>query len=295
MTTYRIELASPSDFTEWRQAARRLLIEGIRPADVVWDVGGDRPDLFATNLGGEAPDGPDGQQTITVPKRFIDLAKAAICHSHPERFGLLYRLLCRLQNHRRTLDIASDLDVMRVVAFNKAVRRDVHKMHAFVRFRRVSLPDDDGDGGGETFVAWFEPDHHIIERAAPFFRKRFANMRWSILTPKGSVHWDKRTLLFSDARSRDEAPKDDALDDWWRVYYRSIFNPARLKTGAMQAEMPKKYWRNMPEARLIPELVAAAGSTARAMLDAEPTMPPRRHERHRRRRPGGHEDGDGST
>ncbi|MGO7668145.1 DUF4130 domain-containing protein, partial [Rhizobium ruizarguesonis] len=31
------------------------------------------------------------------------------------------------------------------------------------------------------------------------------------------------------------------FDDLWRTYYASIFNPARLKLKAMQAEMPKKY------------------------------------------------------
>jgi hypothetical protein len=47
----------------------------------------------------------------------------------------------------------------------KAVRRDLHKMHAFVRFRRVETP------GGERFVAWFEPDHHIVERRRALLRR----------------------------------------------------------------------------------------------------------------------------
>ena len=59
----------------------------------------------------------------------------------------------------------------------KEVRRDEHKMHAFVRFREVGR-------GNERFVAWFEPEHHIVELAAPFFVRRFTDMRWSILTPE---------------------------------------------------------------------------------------------------------------
>jgi len=38
---------------------------------------------------------------------------------------------------RRLLDIAVDDDVSRLDAIRKAVRRDRHKMIAFVRFRRV--------------------------------------------------------------------------------------------------------------------------------------------------------------
>ena len=44
----------------------------------------------------------------------------------------------------------------------------------------------------------------------------------------------------------------------WKTYYASIFNPARVKIGAMLKEMPKKYWKNMPETALVGELVKGA-------------------------------------
>ena len=56
----------------------------------------------------------------------------------------------------------------------------------------------------------------------------------------------------------------------WRTYYRSIFNPARLKLKAMQAEMPKRYWKNLPEADLIAELSRASTSRTDDMLAAPP-------------------------
>ena len=68
----------------------------------------------------------------------------------------------------------------------KSVRRDLHKMHAFVRFRRIEA---DGD---ERFVAWFEPDHFILEATAGFFVERFRALHWSILTPIGAIHWDRK-------------------------------------------------------------------------------------------------------
>lgn len=52
------------------------------------------------------------------------------------------------------------------------------------------------------------------------------------------------------------------------TYYASIFNPARLKMGAMLKEMPRKHWKNMPEAALIPELAAVAQARERAMIEA---------------------------
>ena len=41
-------------------------------------------------------------------------------------------------------------------------------------------------------------------------------------------------------------------------YYRNIFNPARVKLGAMKKERVPYYWRNLPETKIIPELLANA-------------------------------------
>jgi DNA polymerase len=67
--------------------------------------------------------------------------------------------------------------------------------------------------------------------------------------------------------SRDGVPDEDALDGLWRTYYRSIFNPALLKVGAMQSEAPKKYWRNLPEVPLIAVLIADSRKRAQTMLE----------------------------
>ena len=165
------------------------------------------------------------------------------------------------------MSIASDPLVHRVSRMEKAVRRDMHKMTAFLRFRRIE------DEGGEHFVAWFEPEHLILRRISDFFIGRFAAMRWSILTPQGAMHWDGKELTFSAGVSHKDAPAADALEEWWRTYYRATFNPARANAEAMRAEMPKKYWRNMPEADLIPGLLAEAESRTRDMVASPPTAP----------------------
>src|SRR5690606_13103660 len=149
----------------------------------------------------------------------------------------------------------------------KAVSREKHKMKAFVRFREVA------DGEGAVYVAWFEPEHDVLPQVAPFFARRFAGMRWSILTPTRSAHWDGATLHLGEGARRGAAPAGDVLEDLWRVYYANIFNPARLKVDAMVKEMPVRYWKNMPEAALIPALVRDAGTRMQAMVDAAPTVP----------------------
>ena len=197
---------------------------------------------------------------VRASKQFIALARSAICHSDSGRFALLYRLLWRHQGNAKVLEDRADPDVRKLDELARQVRRDSHKMHAFVRFRLVEAPEGEGENG-EHYVAWFEPEHHILRANAGFFVRRFANMRWSILTPKGSLHWDRETLSEGPPARVSDAPSGDPTEDLWRKYYASIFNPARLKVGAMLKEMPRKYWKNMPEAALIPELVA--GRTGR--------------------------------
>ncbi|MDX1541264.1 MAG: UdgX family uracil-DNA binding protein, partial [Geminicoccaceae bacterium] len=101
-------------------------------------------------------------------------------------------------------------------------------------------------------------------------------MRWTILTPRGSIAWEGGNLVYGAPVSRDAAPESDAFDDWWRDYYRAVFNPARANPEAMRAEMPKKYWRNLPEAALISPLLRGASERTQAMLDAEPAPPKKR-------------------
>lgn len=259
-----IEVAIEPAFPAWRAAARRLLLDGVEPRDVAWRDTDDAQqglDLAdAAEPAGEARP-LDG---FRVSRRFVERAEAAACHADPERWGVLYRLLWR-QTHGepRLMDVASDPDVHRLLRMEKAVRRDTHKMKAFVRFRTVEHE------GGTVYVAWFEPEHHIVERASAFFAERFASMRWSILTPRRCVHWDGEALTFTPGMSRADAPTEDALEALWRTYYASTFNPARLRTRAMRAEMPQRYWKNLPEAGLITPLVADAPARTRRMIEQQ--------------------------
>src|SRR5580704_13140764 len=266
-----IVLKHQTDFDGWRQAARTLVLDGVSPADVIWSVEGDEDELFAST--GTTPQPPSSTETFNVPAKFPELARIAILHRDRERFAILYRLLWRLRSHHDLLEVATDSDVSCVAAMAKAVRRDEHKMHAFVRFREIGRERD------AHYVAWFEPEHHIVELAAPFFARRFADMPWSILTPDLCAHWDGVAISFSPGASKTEAPTSDRLEETWRRYYAAIFNPARLKVKAMRAEMPRKYWRNLPEASMIKPLIADAGRVADAMIAREASEPHRAQKR----------------
>jgi DNA polymerase len=248
---HRVTLSAPDDFEGWRDAARDLAEAGVPASAVVWQVEGGEAELFGT----ETPQ--PAAASFPVPRAFVELAREVVCHTEAERFALLYAMLLRLKSNRDALDDVADPLVRRLEGLAKGVRRDIHKMHAFVRFREI----------GDRFVAFFEPEHHIVRRGASFFVNRFANMRWSILTPELSIHWDGQMLSEGPGATRADAPSGDALEETWRTYYASIFNPARLKVGAMLREMPKKYWRNMPETSLVQPLIAGARARELEMID----------------------------
>jgi uracil-DNA glycosylase len=260
-----ISLNNETDFEGWRKAARAMALNGVSPTDVRWTVQGNEPELFEPSSPVPPFDTPHG--TFSVSAKFVELAQSAILHRAPERFAILYRLLWRLRSNHDLLAVATDPDVLHLAAMAKAVHRDQHKMKAFVRFREI------GRDPKSRFVAWFEPEHHIVEATAPFFARRFADMAWSILTPDVCAHWDGHAVSITPGVAKVDAPTEDRLEETWRRYYASIFNPARLKVKAMQKEMPKKYWRNLPEASLIKPLIESAGPATRAMIADAATEP----------------------
>jgi len=275
---HTIPILGRGDFSEWRDAARALAAAGISPREVDWRVNGSE-ELFEV----EAPELPAPSATappLTVPPAFLPLAEAVVCHTEPGRFHLLYRLLWRLQSDKRLLELSADKDVAWARILAKNIHRDSHKMTAFVRFKEIPGAVE----GRRRFFAWFEPTHFVVARTAPFFRRRFADMDWIIATPKGTASWDGESLIF-DTRPGDNPGHGDPTDDLWRTYYANIFNPARLKLKAMQAEMPKKYWRHLPEADLIPELIANAEANVRAMAERAASDPPLFHYRLRENAP----------
>ena len=273
----RVVLAHEVDWEGWRGAARRLALEGVVPERVTWSVGSPG-DLFGDAVA--EPAGVAAGGTFNVPRALVALAETVIQHSDPARFGLLYRLVWRAHGgEKHLLELATDPEVQRAQRLAQSVRRDTHKMRAFVRFREVNEPE------GLRYVSWFEPDHFIVEANAAFFVRRFATMVWSILTPYRSVHWDGTALRFERGAARSEVPDDDRLEAYWRAYYSSIFNPARLKIGAMTSEMPRKYWRNLPEAAAIPELIRGAAARVAAMVEQPVISPPRPTRAHVRAEP----------
>jgi len=254
---YAIQIGEADGLAAFRDAARRLLAAGIEPAAIAWTE--HEETLFAERLPPQEP--ASAASTTLVPRAFLALADHVACHREVRRWSLLYLALWRIARGERGLaEVVSDPLTHRLHRMAAAVKYDQHRMTAFLRFRRVE------DQFGECFIAWYQPQHHILRRTAAFFVDRFASMRFSILTPALTLHWDGASQSFCSGLTRQDAPSDDAVEDDWRRYYSATFNPTRVNPRLMASQMPRRFWRDLPEASAIQDLLSGAAARTDAMV-----------------------------
>jgi uracil-DNA glycosylase family protein len=115
----------------FRDAARRLIAEGVAPAEVLWRERADAEPRGLFDAPETAPPAPAGPE-LMVPRPFVALATAVVPRDDPERWALLYSVLWRIA--------AGDRDLM--------LRRDDPDLQ---RLRR--LADEPGTGGAATHGA----------------------------------------------------------------------------------------------------------------------------------------------
>lgn len=241
-------------FDEWRAAARELIARKVPPADVAWHAQTDSGDLFST-----APEATDASAPmLRLPRQLVELLQAAACFNVHDRWAFLYQVLWRWQLGQHDVISPADADGARLHAMAKAVRREEHDMHAYVRFRERAESD-----GAPRFVAWFEPTHEVLPQVARHFARRMGSTSWMIATPAASMLWDGTTLHAGPALLRGAADIDDAGEALWLTYYRSIFNPARVNADLLHSHIPARFWKNLPEGAIVPAMVSGAANGER--------------------------------
>ncbi len=241
-------------FDEWRAAARELIARGVAPADVAWQSQPGDGDLFSST-----PDATDtSAPPLRLPRQLVELLESAACFNVHDRWAFLYQVLWRWQLGQDDVISPADTDGARLHAMAKAVHREEHDMHAYVRFRERSEAE-----GAPRFVAWFEPTHEVLPQVARHFARRMGAISWMIATPQASMLWDGASLHAGPALMRGAADIDDAGEALWLTYYRSIYNPARVNAGLLRSHIPSRFWKNLPEGAIVPAMVSGAANGER--------------------------------
>ncbi len=212
----RIALKNETDWEGWRVATRSLVLAGVEPNAITWSVGGKSGTV------------PDATGTFHVPRALVSLASLAIQARDPERFGLLYSLVWRVNAGEKLLEDESDPDLSLVRRMALGVRAEAHRMRTNMRY--MPVPED----GGARLIGWFEPAHFVVRANAQLIARRFPHLVLSIVTPDEAAHWDGTSLLFGSGLRH--AEDDEALRAWWETHGAALLDQAESDVSIPEAE-----------------------------------------------------------
>jgi probable DNA metabolism protein len=210
----QVVLKSETDWEGWRRATRALVLVDTAPETLAWSAGGPGVAL------------PEVSGTFHVPRTLVAMASLAIQARDPERFGLLYSLVWRVNAGEKLPEDDIDLTLVRRMAL--AVRADAHRMRTNMRFLPVS------EDGGTRFLGWFEPAHFVLQANAQLIARRYPDLALSIVTPDGAAHWSRDSLLFGSGLHH--AADDEALQAWWEIHRDMLLEQATPEVSVPEAE-----------------------------------------------------------
>ncbi|WP_184549921.1 TIGR03915 family putative DNA repair protein [Mucilaginibacter sp. FT3.2] len=140
--------------------------------------------------------------------------------------------------------------VMRLSEILKMVRREKHRMEAFIRFQKLK---------DETFYAAVEPDFNVLPLLIRHFKNRYADQKWIIydIKRKYGIHYNLHdtqyiSLDFSEVNKHSDVisayTEDETIyQHLWKNYFTSVNIAARKNTKLHLRHIPKRYWRHLTE------------------------------------------------
>lgn len=140
--------------------------------------------------------------------------------------------------------------VMRVSEMVRMIRREKHRMEAFVRFQKLK---------DETYYAAIEPDFNVLPLLIRHFRSRYADQKWIIydLKRKYGLYYDLHgteyiTLDFAAIDKPGNAvaafTEDESIyQHLWKNYFHSVNIASRKSTKLHVRHIPKRYWKHLIE------------------------------------------------
>jgi probable DNA metabolism protein len=140
--------------------------------------------------------------------------------------------------------------VMRVSEIVRMMRREKHRMEAFVRFQKLK---------DETYYATVEPDFNVLPLLIKHFRNRYTDQKWMIYDLKRNygIYYNMHdtefiTLDFATVSKPGELisayTEDESIyQHLWKNYFHSVNIPARKNTKLHLRHIPKRYWKHLTE------------------------------------------------
>jgi probable DNA metabolism protein len=140
--------------------------------------------------------------------------------------------------------------VMRVSEIVRMVRREKHRMEAFVRFQQLK------DG---MYYAAIEPDFNVLPLLIRHFRNRYTDQKWMIydIRRKYGIYYDLHDTQFVSLDFANIGKPDNVITAFtedeevyqhlWKNYFTSVNIPSRKNTKLHVRHIPKRYWKHLTE------------------------------------------------
>ncbi|HTF82012.1 MAG TPA: TIGR03915 family putative DNA repair protein [Cytophagales bacterium] len=172
---------------------------------------------------------------------------------HPEKEWIIYQYIKEVLSASQNIEENYTLPmVLKVKQINKQIDREVHRMHAFVRFQKTL------DG---VYFATVAPDFNVIPLIGTHFENRYADQSWIIYDTKRGLGiyydmssvWDI-TLEDPKINQATGALQHEVMDvkelDYqllWKSYFSSVNIQERKNIKLHLRHMPKTYWNYLIE------------------------------------------------
>lgn len=143
----------------------------------------------------------------------------------------------------------SDDTVMEVQKILKSIRREIHRIHAFVRF--IEYEDN-------YYHALIEPDFDVLKWSYSHFVKRYPAMNWSIADVKRDkaviyrkedrhINWIIGLEQLEYHEQVEQFRHHSIYEEAWQKYFRSVNISERRNDKLHLQHVPKRYWKNLIE------------------------------------------------
>ena len=172
-----------------------------------------------------------------------------------ERKDLEYLILNAIQKslqnpHQNFLKNYADSEMLEIAKINKSINREIHRMHAFVRFEK--LKDD-------VYFSKIEPDFNVLPLIIQHFKDRYQDQKWMIFDLKRhyGVYYDLTNTdffypgkdHFNQIKKTDHILHDEEIlyQKLWQRYFFKTNIPERKNLKLHHKSLPKRYWKYLTE------------------------------------------------
>jgi len=163
-------------------------------------------------------------------------------------------------------------DVLRIKQINKQISREVHRMHAFVRFQRTS---------DNIYFATVSPDFDVLPLLADHFERRYPDQQWLIYDTKRKkgIYFNMTETLDIELETTSVAMNSGTLDEevtheeeqlfklLWQNYFVATNITERKNMKLHIKHVPKRYWKYLSEKQ--PEINLNTAQTQHALMGAQ--------------------------